>query len=66
MLIIYLNFLIAIISDSYGKVMQKEIIVQYEAKIDVNFEITLTIRFLEKILFTMADASVYTLISTEE
>lgn len=64
MMIIYLNFLIAIISDSYANVITKKVIVLYGARAEVNFEITLMFEFLQKYLFTLPHASTFSLLCT--
>ena len=67
MLIIYLNFLIAIISDSYQAVMKEVIIRQYAAKCQVIFEITLAVHYFDKIFWPMHNyyATVFTLVCRE-
>ena len=64
MLIIYLNFLIAIISDSFNKVMEQKVIKEYEAKCQVNHEMTLNIQYFDQWFedFVNAKASVFTLL----
>ena len=45
MLVIMLNFLIAIISQSYENVMSKSVILKYRQKIQLNFECLLILDF---------------------
>jgi hypothetical protein len=46
MLIVLLNFLIAIISQSYDEVMASQLIDKYEARCDLNIEIAMQLDFL--------------------